>query len=205
MQRPAPAGALTLAAMSISRDAAIARPLQKPGAARVRATGESASPEALDDAVVTISPDGRCLAASPAALELLGVRLDELRAGDVGALVPGTFGDAARESWRVWVASGMALARGEKEIVQPGGRRVRVMFETVRRADGMYDETLVALPGNPDRRRPNTTLAAVLEAVREAERALAELPKRSRRRRALRTDIGQLREAFEQIVRSRMW
>jgi PAS domain-containing protein len=176
LQRLAPAGALTLAAMSISRDAAIASPLAKPGTARPWTTGESASAETLDDAVVTISPDGRCLAASPAALELLGVRLDELRAGDVGALVPGTFGDAARESWRVWVASGMALAGGEKEIVQPGGRRVRVRFETVRRADGMYDETLVALAGNPDRRSPYTTQAAVLEAVREAERALAELP-----------------------------
>jgi PAS domain-containing protein len=191
--------------MSISRDAAIAGPLLEPAATHSWAAAQSASAETLDDAVVTISPDGRCLAGSPAALELLGVGLDELRAGDVGALVPGTFGDAARESWRVWVASGMALARGEKEILQPGGRRVRVSFETVRRADGMYDETLVALAGNPERRSPYTTLAAVLEAVREAERALAELPKRSRRRRALRSDIGQLREAFEQIVQSTLW
>jgi len=85
--------------MSTSRDAAIAGPLRKLGAARSRAAGESASAKTLNDAVVTISPDGRCVAASPAALELLAVGLDELRAGDVGALVPGTFGDAARESW----------------------------------------------------------------------------------------------------------
>jgi hypothetical protein len=99
----------------------------------------------------------------------------------------------------------MTVARGEREIVRTDGRRMRVRFEVVREPDGVYHESMVELAGNPERRSAYTTLAAVLEAVRDAERALSELPKRSRRRRAVKAEIDQLRDAFEQIVRSRMW
>jgi PAS domain-containing protein len=196
--------------MAPPRDTALNRPPAETGVARSRAgtapVGASVSSAlARDAATVTIAPDGRYVEASPAALELFGVGLDKLRAADVSGFVPDAFGDVARESWRVWVAGGMSVARGEREIVRPDGRGVRVRFETVRRSDGMYQETLEALAGNPDRRSAYTTLAAVLEAIREAERMLAELPTRSHRRRAIESDIGQLREAFEQIVRSRMW
>jgi PAS domain-containing protein len=157
---------------------------------------------------VIISPAGRYLEASPAALELFGVMpvdLHELHAADVGTFVPDAFRDAARESWRVWVESGMTVVRGEREIIRPDGRRTRVRFEVVREPDGVFHESMVELAGKPERRSAFTTLAAVLEAVREAERALSELPKRSRRRRAFKAEVDQLRDAFEQIVRSRMW
>ncbi len=184
-----------------------------PGGRRARGARTVASSKAAATAgestpgraSVTISPEGRYLDASPAALELFGVDLDEVRMVDVGTFVQEPFGDAARESWRVWVESGLLVARGEREVVRPDGRRCRIRFEAVRDPDGSYQETMQELAGNSERRSAFTTLAAVLEAVREAERALAKLPKRSPRRRLIKAEIGQLREAFEQMVRSRMW
>ena len=76
-----------------------------------------------------LEADGRAVDASPAALELLGVTLEQLQAMPPGAFSPKAPDPAEAAAFRsAWEASGSPGLFGESTIVRADGTQARVRF-----------------------------------------------------------------------------
>jgi hypothetical protein len=125
---------------------------------------------------LTISPDGEVLDATPEALTLLGVSLDELLALPRGALAAEPADpdqDAAfREQWE---ASGRPDIGGQATLQRLDGSKVRVRFAISQNSQGTF--TAILDPTTAPVEAPPILFTAgdVLQAWRAAERRLATL------------------------------
>lgn len=127
-------------------------------------------------ATVTLGPDGHFSDASPAALELLGLSLEQLRGQSPRALL--ALSDAESEALSAtWKSRISRAAAGEATVVRPDGveRRVRFVLTTVTR--DCYEVLLQEITRPTPRRLAFYSMTEVLAAWRAAERRLqADLP-----------------------------
>lgn len=121
---------------------------------------------------------GRYLEADDAALELLGLTLEELRAMRVGDL-SGPHAELAATVWRRLAATGQDMSSGEGTLYLPSGAEVRVRYLRIAAVpNGRYE--LLIEPIGADRAdrppvsdRPAIVLREWRAAEREAEAAAA--------------------------------
>ncbi|CAN5486780.1 hypothetical protein BH20CHL7_BH20CHL7_12570 [soil metagenome] len=156
----------------------------------------------MDDATVLLHADGTYADASPAALEILGVTLDELL-----AMAPGAFAvddpDPAADFRKWWESEGSPTIGGQATIRRPDGQQRRVAFQIPPHDDGRF---LAILRDTADEREAAPvfyTAGDVLAEWRAAERRLETLDEGSPEWTAIRSEIDSFRGAYQRAFRSR--
>jgi PAS domain S-box-containing protein len=150
---------------------------------------------------IIVSPDGRYSDANAAALELLGVTLDELRTSDPGRFAAEPAEPEADAAFReAWEASGRPDIGGATTIRRADGTQARVKFAIRQMEDGSYTVLLTPVPDAPE---PTTvyTAGSVLAAWRASERQLEELPADAPERMGIMADIEEFRERYQLLFR----
>ena len=149
------------------------------------------------DATVVIGADGSFDEASAAALELLGLSIDELRALPPGALSTKSTEDQENLRGAVEHARPDAVA-GVTTIRRGDGSRLGVRFVIRRRDDGRWEAVFASLD-RPQASRTYKTAGSVLTAWRDAERRLDEVPGGSDEERELIAEISRLRADYREL------
>jgi hypothetical protein len=125
------------------------------------------------DATVVVNADGSYADASRAALELLGVTMEELRAAGRNAFVVEPMAPEESAALEVaWNESSSEQAVGHATVKRPDGTTVRVRYLLEGQPDGSF---LISLqPISEAATRPTTvyTMGRVLSAWRAAEKRL---------------------------------
>ena len=127
------------------------------------------------DARILLTASGGILSATPAALDLLGLTLDELKALPPGSMTldqdrvdSAAFGDA-------WEGSGRAPIIGSATAQLTSGRRIRLRYLIRVQDDGTLEAFLESSPESIAKPSRMYTVGSVLSAWRAAERHLEEL------------------------------
>jgi PAS domain S-box-containing protein len=147
---------------------------------------------------IILSPDGRYSEANAAALELLGVTRDELRASDPGRFAAEPTNAEADAAFReAWEASGKPDIGGATTIRRADGTEARVKFAIRQMEDGSYTVLLTPVPDA--RPEPTTVYTAgdVLAAWRASERQLETLPEDAPERLGIMADIEEFRQRYQ--------
>jgi PAS domain S-box-containing protein len=151
-----------------------------------------------DRPTITVTADGRYSDANAAALELLGVTLDELRASPPNrfAAEPGD-PDAEAAFREAWEASGRPDLGGFGTIRRADGSTIAVKF-AIREVDGgSFVVLLTPAPGAPRGASVLYTAGEVLAAWRAAERRLEAIPDDEPERLTILADIAEFRERYQ--------
>jgi PAS domain-containing protein len=125
--------------------------------------------------------EGRYLDADDAALELLGLTLEELRGMRVGAF-SGPHAEMAATVWRRLAAGGEDMSSGEGTLYPPHGGEIRVRYQRITAMpSGDYEISLEPIGPQraqrpPTSDRPSTILREWRVAEREAEAAASGGP-----------------------------
>jgi PAS domain S-box-containing protein len=156
----------------------------------------------MTDATMILNEDGTAADASPAALEILGVTLDQLRelpTGAFSATEPDPAGDAAfREQWE---RQGSPDIGGEATLRRLDGERVRVKFAISPLDDGRYHAVLIPVGAPTDAPPILYTAGEVLAEWRAAERRLEALPADSPEVDAVQADIAAFRSRYQDLFK----
>lgn len=147
-----------------------------------------------------LNPDGSTADANAAALELLRVTIDELRALPPGAFSPEPPDPAASEAFRQeWERQGSPDMGGEGTIRRLDGSEVRVKFGVTPTDDGRFvaimEEVATAVQAPP----VLYTGGQVLAEWRAAERRLAEIPEGSAEWQAVTREIETFRARYHAL------
>jgi PAS domain S-box-containing protein len=127
------------------------------------------------EAVITIDKAGRYLDANAAALDLLGVSLDELRASEPGRFAVQPAIESEQAALRnPWEAGGEQLLVGTAGLRRADGSTVRVSY-AVETVESGFLARIRPVEGSPEAPATLFTVGEVLREWRAAERVLAEL------------------------------
>lgn len=127
------------------------------------------------EGVITIDKAGHYVAANPAALDLLGVSLAELRASEPGRFAVQPAIEAEQAALRdQWEAGGEQPLVGTAGLRRGDGSTVRVSYAIETVASGFLAR-IRPVEGSPEAPPTLFTAGAVLREWRAAERVLAEL------------------------------
>lgn len=151
-----------------------------------------------DEAAVILGPDGHFEDASPRALELLGLSLEQLRGLSPRALMA-MAGDESEALSETWKAPGPKAAGGEATVVRPDGRALRIRFLLTTIETGKYKVSLMPLSAPPSEGFVVYTLPEVLAAWRAAERRLAEATPGSPEWQELQAEIDAFRRRYQSL------
>jgi PAS domain S-box-containing protein len=154
-------------------------------------------------AVITLDAAGHYVDANPAALELLGISLSELRASapDRFAMQPANGKEQAklREEWE---SGGSRPLVGTAGLRRADGTSIRVSYAIEATAPG-FRARLRQIDGTPQAPPSVFTVSDVLREWRAAERELAELapgtPEWTRTQEEIELLRGQYQELFRAI------
>jgi PAS domain S-box-containing protein len=156
----------------------------------------------MTDATMILNEDGTAADASPAALQILGVTLDQLRelpTGAFSATEPDPAADAAfREQWE---RQGSPDIGGEATLRRLDGEQIRVKFAISPLDDGRYQAVLIPVGGATDAPPTLYTAGEVLAEWRAAERRLAALPPDSPEIDAVHADIAAFRTRYQDVFK----
>jgi hypothetical protein len=153
-------------------------------------------------ASLTVLADGRLEDATPDALELLGVTLDELRELPPGAFsadAPDPEGDAAFRA--EWESSGRPDVGGEGTLRRLDGSRVRVRFAITPSLDDRFVVVLEAVGGATEAPPIVFTGGEVIARWRAAERRLETLEEGSPEAASVQAEIDHLRGLYQGLFR----
>jgi PAS domain-containing protein len=153
------------------------------------------------DARIIVNAESKIVDATDAALELLGLTLDELRALPPGGLA--LEGDKARSAAfeAAWRESGRGAIVGAGTARLLDGRLIRVRYLVTPQAGGSY-EVILERSDESVAEPPRTyTLGTVLSAWRAAERELAALAKGSAEWVAVRAEMEHFRQEYQRLAR----
>ena len=153
-------------------------------------------------AVITIDAAGRYLDASPAALDLLGVSLAELRSSERDRFVVRAVDQAERAAARArWEDGGSQPMAGTAGLRRADGTEIRVSY-TLERMEHGFRSRFWQVDGAPD--SPTTALSVgdVLREWRAAERAVAELVPGSPEQKQALSEIDLLRRQYQELFRA---
>jgi PAS domain-containing protein len=154
----------------------------------------------VDDAVIFVTADGRYEDASPSALKLLGISLEELRASAPDRFQPKPPDPEESAAFRSeWERQGSPGLGGVATIKRGDGTLARVRFTITQTDDGRY-RALMREVDEPVSRRPRVyTLGEVLAEWRAAERRLTSIPAGSSEYAAIQDDIKALRADYQRL------
>ena len=156
----------------------------------------------MTDATMILNVDGTAAEASPAALEILGVTLDQLRqlpSGAFAATAPNPEADAAfRDRWE---REGSPDIGGEATIQRLDGAKVRIKFAISPLDDGRFRAVLMPSPGATDDPTSVYTAGDVLARWREAERRLSVVAPDSPDFEAIQADIELFRARYQELFK----
>jgi PAS domain S-box-containing protein len=153
-------------------------------------------------AVISLDTAWRYVDASPAALELLGVTLAELRSSERDRFALHAADDAEQAAMRArWEAGGAQPMAGTTGLRRADGAEIRVSY-TLERIEGGFRVWIWQIDGAPD--APTTVLSVgdVLREWRAAERALAGLRPGSPELALMLNEIGLLRSQYQRLFRA---
>ena len=158
----------------------------------------------MPGATLILDPDGTAVDADQAALELLGVSLDELRRLPRGAFSPETPDPAEEAAFRkAWEAEGRPDIGGEGTIQRLDGSKVRVRFAITTDDTGRFIAVLEPTAGSVDLKPSIFTAGDVLAAWRAAERRLAEVIAGSQEAESIRAEIEGFRMRYQEFFAGR--
>ncbi len=143
------------------------------------------------------------LEATDAALELLGLTFDELKALPRGALSIEEDRAASNGFEEAWKASGGGEIFGTGTIRRLDGRLLRVRYLITPQADDTYEIILEPSAEQVDEPPRTYTLGAVLSAWRAAERKLATLDAGRPEWAAAQAEIEHFRSEYQRLARDR--
>jgi len=149
---------------------------------------------------VTINADGTYADANRAALELLGVTLDQLRTSSPGRFAVEPDEPVADEAFReAWESTGRPDLAGATSIRRADGRTVRIKFAIHQQEDGSFLALLD--PAGEPVAAPTTvfTTGDVLAAWRAAERKLEALTPDHPDAVAVQADIVEFRARYQAL------
>ena len=147
-----------------------------------------------------LNADGSTADANAAALELLRVTLDELRALPPGAFSPEPLDPAAGEAFREdWERQGSPDLSGEGTIRRLDGSEVRVKFGITPTEDGRFVAIMEEVAAPVEAPQVLYTAGQVLAHWRAAERRLAEIPEDSDEWRAVMQEIDTFRSRYHAL------
>lgn len=154
------------------------------------------------DARILVGADSTIIGATDAALEILGMSLDELR-----ALPPGGLSleedKAGREGFEdAWQEAGRGAIVGAGTVRLLDGRLIRVRYLIDPSPDGTFEVILERSQeaiGEPPRAY---TVGSVLSAWRTAERSLAALAPDSPEWAAAQAEIEHFRTEYQRLART---
>ncbi len=149
-----------------------------------------------------LNADGSTDDANAAALELLRVSLDELRALPAGAFSPEPPDPEADAAFRSeWERQGSPDLGGEGTIRRLDGSTVRVKFGITPTADGKFVAIMEPVDGPTDAPPTVYTAGQMLAAWRAAERRLAEIPEGSAEWRSVHHEIDVFRSRYHELFK----
>jgi PAS domain-containing protein len=154
------------------------------------------------DARILVVADSKIIEATDAALEILGLSLEELR-----ALPPGGLSleedRVGREGFRdAWQDGGQGAIVGAGTIRLLDGRLIRVRYLIDPQPDGTF-EIIIERSQESVAEPPRAyTVGAVLSAWRTAERRLAELGQDSPEWAAAQAEIDHFRTEYQRLART---
>jgi PAS domain-containing protein len=156
-------------------------------------------------ASLTLSADGRTVDASPEALELLGVTLEELLALPPGAFAPTPADPDAQAAFRAeWERRGQPNLFGEGTIRRLDGTSIRVRFAITSIAEDRFEAVLEPIESPVD--AASAVFAGgddVISAWREAERRLSDLEPGSPEWLAVSDEIDRFRNTYQELFARR--
>jgi PAS domain S-box-containing protein len=153
-------------------------------------------------ATLIVHADGRILEGSPAALELLGMTLQELRSLPPGALSAEPPDPEQDEAFRAtWEEAGRPDVGGTAAVRRLDGTKVRVRFALSMRDDGTVLAVLEPIEEPPEAPPTLYTAGGILQSWRAAERHLAEVIEGSDEWAAITEEIERLRVLYQDLFR----
>lgn len=164
----------------------------------------SSDADSRGTAIIVALADGTVDDATPAALDLLGVTLEELKAAPPGAFSAEPARPEEQEALRTeWEGAGSPVLGGESTIKRRDGSQRRVRFLVDREPEGRYMIVLVPLDSAVDAPPTVYGLGDVLIAWRAAERRLEAVARGSAEWRTVTAEIMTLRDSYHDLFRSR--
>jgi PAS domain S-box-containing protein len=155
-----------------------------------------------DRPTIIVSSEGQYLDANPAALELLGVTLDELRASPPNRFSAEPSDPEAEAAFRAaWEAAGQPDLGGAGMIRRADGSTIWVKFAIREVEGGSFAVLLTPVPDAPPAPSVVYTVGDVLAAWRAAERRLETLTEDAPERHAILADIDEFRERYQLLFR----
>lgn len=157
-------------------------------------------PEAAE-AVITVDQAGQYVDANPAALELLGVSLAELRtsAPDRFAIRPQN--EAEQTAFRgQWESSGAQALVGTAGLRRADGTTIRVSY-AIEAAEAGFRARMRPIEGSPEAPPSVFTVGAVLQEWRAAERVLSELEPGTPEWTRTQAEVEMLRGQYQEVFR----
>jgi len=127
------------------------------------------------DARLVLASDARILSASPAALDLLGLTLDELQALPPGSMTLEEDRDQDGAFGQAWEGGGRAPILGSATARLPSGRMIRLRYLIQVLETGNFEVVLEASPESIAKPSRMYTVGSVLSAWRAAQRRLEVL------------------------------
>lgn len=153
-------------------------------------------------ATMVLNADGTTADASPAALELLGLTLDQLRALPPGALSPEPRDEVARKAFlEQWERQGSPDIGGEATIRRLDGTSVRVKFGLTPIEDGRFLALLEPVAGPTQQPTTVYTAGQVLAEWRAAERRMVEIPPDSAEWHDAQAEIETFRRRYQELFK----
>ena len=156
------------------------------------------------EATIELASDGTYRGASPAALEILGVTLEELLALPPGAFATRPADPVEQESFRqAWEAAGSPPIGGEGTILRPDGSQVRLSFAIIPRPDGTFVAAIERIPTSEEAEPVVYTMGSILSLWRAAERDLATVVPGTAEWHQLTDQVETFRARYQQLFAQR--
>jgi PAS domain S-box-containing protein len=153
---------------------------------------------------MVINADGTTADASPEALALLGLTLDELRALPPGALSPEPADPAAEAAFREqWEGQGSPDIAGEATVRRLDGTSIRVKFGITPIEDGRFMAMLEPVAGPTEQPPTLYTAGQVLAEWRAAERRLITIPPETPEWHHTQAEIDTFRQRYQELFKRR--
>ncbi len=152
------------------------------------------------DARILVKSDSTILEASDAALELLGLTLDQLRSLPPGGLSLEADLDASGEFQAAWRDNGGGAVVGAGTARLLDGRLLRVRYLITPYADDTFEVILEESDEPASAPARTYTVGAVLAAWRAAERRLEAIAPGSAEWAAVQAEIEYLRSEYQRVA-----
>jgi PAS domain-containing protein len=154
----------------------------------------------VEDAVIIVTAEGAYEDASPSALRLLGLSLEQLRASPPDRFQPSRPDPEESEAFRAeWEREGSPGLGGVATIKRADGSLARVRFTITQADDGRYRALLREISESVSQRPRVYTMGKVLSEWRAAERRLQSIPAGSSEYAAVKADVETLRADYQRL------